>query len=135
VTDEDNPVDFGDAPNSYNTILASNGPRHEVDDVTWLGAVAPDGDADGQANDNSVGTADEDGVGFVSSLDPGLSSIINVTASTSGYLSAWFDWNRDGDFNDASEQVFADEMLSAGNKLTQPMVLAGADSASANKRD
>ncbi|UTZ29231.1 LruC domain-containing protein [Vibrio campbellii] len=125
VTDEDIPVDFGDAPDSYNTTLASNGPRHEVDDVTWLGAVAPDGDADGQANDNSVGTADEDGVGFVSSLDPGLSSIINVTASTSGYLSAWFDWNRDGDFNDASEQVFTDEMLSAGNN-SLPFVVSTA---------
>ncbi|NMV24980.1 LruC domain-containing protein, partial [Vibrio parahaemolyticus] len=55
------------------------------------------------------------GVGFVSALDPGLSSIVNVTASTSGYLSAWFDWNRDGDFDDEGEQVFTDQLLSAGN--------------------
>ncbi|NOI10948.1 LruC domain-containing protein [Vibrio alginolyticus] len=115
VIDEDEPIDFGDAPDSYHTTLASNGPRHEVDGVTWLGSVAPDGDADGQANDNSVGTADEDGVGFVSALDLGLSSIVNVTASTSGYLSAWFDWNRDGDFDDEGEQVFTDQLLSAGN--------------------
>ncbi|BBM66478.1 LruC domain-containing protein [Vibrio alfacsensis] len=115
VIDEDDPIDFGDAPDSYSTTLSSNGPRHEVDGITWLGTVAPDGDSDGQSNDNAIGTADEDGVGFVSALDPGLSSIINVTASTSGYLSAWFDWNRDGDFDDDGEQVFTDEPLNSGS--------------------
>ncbi len=126
VIDEDDPIDFGDAPDSYHTLLSSNGPRHEIDGVTWLGVIAPDGDSDGQiapSGDNKVGTADEDGVGFVAALDPGLSSLVNVTASTSGYLSAWFDWNRDGDFADEGEQVFTDQLLAAGNN-TLPFVVS-----------
>ncbi|MGS6581453.1 LruC domain-containing protein [Vibrio diabolicus] len=126
VIDEDEPIDFGDAPDTYATLLSSNGPRHAVDGVTWLGTIAPDGDADGQvapSGDNKVGTADEDGVGFVTALDPGLSSLVSVTASTSGYLSAWFDWNRDGDFADEGEQVFTDELLSAGSN-TLPFVVS-----------
>lgn len=126
VIDEDDPIDFGDAPDSYHTLLSSNGPRHEIDGVTWLGVIAPDGDSDGQiapSGDNKVGTADEDGVGFVAALDPGLSSLVNVTASTSGYLSAWFDWNRDGDFADEGEQVFTDQLLAAGNN-TLPFIVS-----------
>ncbi|MDF2152744.1 LruC domain-containing protein [Vibrio sp. CAU 1672] len=125
VINEDDPIDFGDAPDSYHTLLASNGPRHEIDGVTWLGAIAPDGDADGQvapSGDNKVGAEDEDGVGFVAALDPGLSSLVVVDASTSGYLSAWFDWNRDGDFNDNGEQVFSDKLLSAGSNAL-PLVV------------
>ncbi|HHB1596092.1 TPA: LruC domain-containing protein [Vibrio campbellii] len=121
-------IDFGDAPDTYSTTLASNGPRHEIDGSTYLGSIAPDGDSDGQADDNAVDTADEEGVGFVAALDPGLSSVIEVTASTSGYLSAWFDWNRDGDFADAGEQVFTDELLSAGSN-TLPFVVSDAATA------
>lgn len=128
VIDEDDPIDFGDAPDTYSTTLASNGPRHEVDGVTWLGSVGPDGDADGQSDDNAVGTADEDGVGFVAALDPGLSSVIEVTASTSGYLSAWFDWNRDGDFDDDGEQVFTNELLAAGSN-SLPFIVSTAATA------
>ncbi|GEM77320.1 LruC domain-containing protein [Vibrio sagamiensis] len=124
-------IDFGDAPNSYDTLLGSNGPRHELDGTTWLGSVAPDGDPDGQADDNLVGDADEDGVGFVSALDPGLSSVITVNASTTGYLSAWFDWNRDGDFSDPGEQVFTDELLSTGTNV-MPFVVSTAATAGAS---
>ncbi len=31
VVDEDSNIDFGDAPDSCRTLLASNGPRHELD--------------------------------------------------------------------------------------------------------
>ena len=108
-------IDFGDAPDTYSTTLASNGPRHDIDGVTYLGSISPDGDSGALTDDNAVGTADEDGIGFVAALDPGLSSVIEVTASSSGYLSAWFDWNRDGDFEDAGEQVFTDTLLNAGS--------------------
>ncbi|MCC4222824.1 LruC domain-containing protein [Vibrio campbellii] len=128
IIDPNDPIDFGDAPDTYSTTLASNGPRHEVDGTTYLGSVAPDGDVGGQADDNAVDTADEEGVGFVAALDPGLSSVIEVTASTSGYLSAWFDWNRDGDFADAGEQVFSDELLSAGSN-TLPFIVSDAATA------
>nr|WP_086938471.1 LruC domain-containing protein [Thaumasiovibrio occultus] len=127
VIDEDSNIDFGDAPDSYKTTLASNGPRHELDGMTWLGNIEPDGEADAAQSpndDGSLGIDDEDGVGFVTSFETGLDSVININASTSGYLSAWIDWNRDGDFDDVDEQVIADDSMSAGNNtvvLTVPL--------------
>ncbi|MGR5136400.1 LruC domain-containing protein [Vibrio jasicida] len=134
IIDPEEPIDFGDAPDTYHTTLASNGPRHEVDGITWLGSIAPDGDVGGQADDNAVDTADEDGVGFVAALDPGLSSVIEVTASTTGYLSAWFDWNRDGDFDDDGEQVFTNELLAAGSNSLPFVVSAAATAGSSWSR-
>ncbi|HIF9075614.1 TPA: LruC domain-containing protein [Photobacterium damselae] len=131
---ENSTIDFGDAPDTYSTTLAANGPRHNIDGVTWLGPLAPDSETDGQTNDNLVGSADEDGVGFVTALSPGLNSLINVTASTSGYLSAWFDWNRDGDFDDAGENIFSDEPLVAGSNPLQFLVSNSATAGSSWSR-
>ncbi|EOD77941.1 hypothetical protein D515_03418 [Grimontia indica] len=117
VIDEDSTIDFGDAPDSYLTLLASNGPRHQVDTAYYLGSVAPDSEGDGllsPLDDNKAGTADEDGVGFVTALEAGESAIISVQASTQGYLSAWIDWNADGDFEDSGEKIISDSLLSAG---------------------
>lgn len=68
----DSGIDFGDAPDAYSTLLASNGPRHEIDGSTWMGVSTPDGDADAAqspSTDNTIDTADEDGVGFVTSIE------------------------------------------------------------------
>lgn len=117
-TDEPATIDFGDAPDTnYGTTLAANGARHEMDGVTWLGASV-DGDyyaAQSPDSDDSITSDDEDGVGFVTALEPGLDSVITVSASTTGYLSAWFDWNDDGDFSDDGEQTIVDKALVAGS--------------------
>ena len=120
VVDEDSSIDFGDAPDSYLTLLASNGPRHELDGNTWLGTTPPDADLDGYVtpqSDESVGIDDEwanGGIGFVTALEAGLDSKVVIEASTTGYLSAWIDWNQDGSFDGANEQVFTDYQLDAG---------------------
>lgn len=120
VIDEDSNIDFGDAPDSYLTLLNSNGPRHELDGVTWLGSEAPDGEQDGfvsPQSDETTGIDDEwtnGGIGFVTALEAGLDSKVMVEASTTGYLSAWIDWNQDGSFDGENEKVFADYQLSAG---------------------
>ncbi|MGF1740266.1 LruC domain-containing protein [Vibrio profundum] len=122
IIDEDSTIDFGDAPDTYLTTLDENGPRHGINSEYWLGNVAPDGEGDGliaPLDDNKAGNADEDGVGFVTAVEAGLNSVISVTASRDGYLSAWIDWNKDGDFSDEGEKVFSDRILSAGrNSLT-----------------
>ncbi|KXF83396.1 LruC domain-containing protein [Enterovibrio coralii] len=118
VIDEDSTIDFGDAPDSYMTLLASNGPRHEVDSGYYLGSVAPDSEGDGfqsPLDDNKAGLADEDGVGFVTGLKAGQNAQIAVQASTSGYLSAWIDWNGDGDFADSGEKIISDSNVSGGS--------------------
>lgn len=120
VVDEDSSIDFGDAPDTYKTTLASNGPRHELDGITWLGTDAPDADLDGYTSpqsDETVGIDDEwtnGGIGFVTGLEAGLDSKVIIEASTTGYLSAWIDWDQDGTFDGANEQVFTDYALSAG---------------------
>ncbi|CAH0529976.1 LruC domain-containing protein [Vibrio hippocampi] len=119
IVGSDSNIDFGDAPVTYATKLTDNGARHELDGVTWLGTSAPDGESDGleyNLRDDETGIDDENGIGFVTAVEPGLDSIIAVNASTSGYLSAWIDWNQDGDFADQGEQVFADKWIEQGNQ-------------------
>ena len=127
LIDEDTPsnIDFGDAPISYGTLLADNGARHLLDGQTYLGLTPPDGDYDGytgaDSDDNSFVNDeridDEGGVNFVTAFEVGLDSVISVYASRDGILSAWFDWNRDGDFDDSNEQVLTDIILQQGNNI------------------
>lgn len=116
-------IDFGDAPNSYSTSLASNGARHEIiTNNPFLGSLNPDGETDAHLgilsddeNNNASNTDDEDGVAFVTGLARGLDNVVLITASQTGYLQAWFDWNRDGDFKDDGEHIFKDTPLKPGS--------------------
>ena len=129
--------EYGDAPNSYGTLLASGGPVH-AKGAPHLGAGV-DYEGDGQPTaasdgDDVAGTDDEDGVTFNPALgypnptvrtgtDPvTLAAPVNhvtVNASTAGFASAWVDWNQDGDFADADEQVADAKPVTAGdNDLT-----------------
>jgi uncharacterized membrane protein len=122
--------DFGDAPDSYGTSLATGGARHLATGPR-LGA-ARDIELDGQPTatalgDDSFGEVDdEDGVSFPGILvagscdcaGTGLGNAITVNASEAGFLDAWIDFNRNGRF-DANEQVAASLPVSAGaNALT-----------------
>jgi extracellular elastinolytic metalloproteinase len=61
---------------------------------------------------NSAGD-DEDGVTFTS-LVRGRTGGAEVRASAAGILSAWIDFNADGDWNDPGEKVASDRLLTAG---------------------
>jgi len=108
-------VDLGDAPDSYLTAIADNGPRHDLTTATtlYLGTVAGDAELIATESDDSTGVDDEDGVIFTS-LENGETSLISVTANDTGYLNAWVDWNQDGDFLDNNEKVFDSKLLNAG---------------------
>ncbi len=111
--------DFGDAPDpSFPTLLANNGARHLLDPTIFLGGLIdadPDGQPDsGALGDDNDGNDDEDGITF-SGFGPGGSVFVNVTASATGYLNGWIDYNGNGSWNDAGEQVFTDQSVSAGN--------------------
>jgi hypothetical protein len=111
-------LDYGDAPDpTYPTLLANNGASH--------GATGPmlgntrDHEPDGQPTINADGddtglTDDEDGVVFTSPLVPTEQATVDVTASSGGVLNAWVDFNLDGDWFDAGEQIFTDQVLVAG---------------------
>jgi len=110
--------DFGDAPASYGTLLAGNGARHVLSSSLRLGASV-DFEADGQptanaSGDDSTGTVDdEDGVVLPAGLIPGRPAAAIVTASGTGRLDAWIDFNRNGVF-EASENVAANIPVVAG---------------------
>ncbi|MBN2102858.1 T9SS type A sorting domain-containing protein [bacterium] len=100
--------DYGDAPDSYHTT-GDDAARHPVNKVVVLGIEVdsePDGipgvNADGDDTNDSVN--DEEGVTF-SYLNPGEETIITVHTSGPGYLYAWIDFNRDGDWEDAGENI------------------------------
>ncbi len=128
--------DWGDLPDGpYPTLLASNGPFHEVTspDNVYMG-TAPDSEPDGQpavdalGDNNDLNGNDEDGVTFLTPLVPGVSANIEVDAPLGGFLTAWIDFNSDGDFLDADEQITtADLALAAGvNTLNIASVPASA---------
>jgi hypothetical protein len=111
-------MDCGDAPSSYNTLLADQGPCH-ITNGNYLG-TAPDAEPNGQPNATATGDgADEDGVLRAGGLwVPGATVQIEATvAGTNGYLIAWFDWNNDGDFNDAGETVQYGSVVAGVNPL------------------
>ncbi len=112
-------MDFGDAPDEpYPTLIASDGARHINDGLTWLGNIIDielDGlqSADGKGDDLNY-IDDEDGVNFVNTMYAGGVATLQVVASVDGYLNAWMDFDQNGSWADAGDQVFTDEWLTAG---------------------
>lgn len=127
--------DFGDAPDPvFSTLAASNGARHILGGGVYLG-TGVDAESDGQpsagadGDDTGVGSPvfgtlvnndDEDGVIFKTALSPGATAQVDVTASAACILSAWIDFNADGDWADIGEDLFpGGKALAAGvNNLT-----------------
>jgi len=122
-------VDFGDLPAPFATSFAGGGPLHALLPVSpvFLGGCV-DSEADGQPNATAsgddlgggssvlgvcVGNDDEDGV-ILPTITACLGANITVNANAAGLLGAWIDWNRDGDFNDPTEQIADDLALVAG---------------------
>lgn len=105
-------LDFGDAPNTYTTMLAANGPRHTAGGPR-LGA---DRSKELNARTPLVGTSDtsDDGI-TVAALTPGSTATITVVVTgATGRLDAFVDLNRDGDFADAGEKIFSSVPLTVG---------------------
>ena len=114
-------VDYGDAPDTYQTSLANNGPRHEVPDppVLFLGSGI-DGESDAStyplSDDTSDSSNDEDGVLQPTGLVRGQTSLLLVTSSAQGYFNAWVDTDNSGQFDD-DEQYVNDRTVFAGTNL------------------
>ncbi len=125
--------DFGDAPNAnYATLLASNGARHQIGGPL-LGAGLPDIDVNGLPNtaatgDDAANADDEDGV-VIPALPAGNTAQIQVTvagASGATRLQGWIDWNRDGSFAQAGDQIIADATVTNGTNTFDVAVPANA---------
>ncbi len=122
-------LDFGDAPSSFKTLLANDGPRHVIGSLFLGTAVAaePDGQPGLSAlgdDSNSTGqngiVDDEDGITFLSALGVGTTRQFRVRASEAGFLDVWIDFNRDGVFT-------AGENLSSGSAVIDDGGASGFD--------
>ncbi|MEO8460694.1 MAG: GEVED domain-containing protein, partial [Dokdonella sp.] len=128
-------LDFGDAPDSYGTLLASNGARHLIDPAATLRLgtcvdsepdAAPNTAANGDdtaAGTTTVGSCaqagdDEDGIVFTSLAQACGTATVDVSASAPGKLDGWVDFDNNGQF-DSADRIFASTALIAGsNSLT-----------------
>lgn len=109
--------DFGDAPDTYGTVLTSDGPRHLVGSL-FLGAEI-DIDLDGNPNTAATGDDitgdtpdDEDGVTFTSALLQGNFATAEVTTNGAGQLSWWIDFDNNGAFD--NDEYFTQALAGAG---------------------
>ena len=124
-------LDFGDDPDQpYPTLLGSNGARHQIVSGIYLGNLI-DAEPDGQPNapatgDDVTNTDDEDGVFFTKPFVAGKATTIKVKASVTGYLNAWFDFNKNGSWTNLGEQVCINTPLTAGINSIIINVPAGA---------
>ncbi|MBN2102859.1 PKD domain-containing protein, partial [bacterium] len=118
-------LDFGDAPAPYPTTLQQNGARHTYNAALFLGQGV-DREADGQPDstatgDDNNGQNDEDGVEWLDELVPNDTARVIITASAGGYLKAWIDFNRDGDWEDEGEEVLDEQIGGGANELEVPV--------------
>ena len=129
----------GTATGDYNTRALDDGASHVlgVENAPYLGACV-DSDTGNQQDsaalaDDSMGAGggtsvtigicdtagdDEDGVAFVDPLILGLSGDVEISASSGTNdcrLNAWIDFNADGDFIDAGEQIANDLAIASGD--------------------
>ncbi len=133
--------DWGDLPDSYATLKATDGAHHAIQDVdqdgvpdtqggvpaVWLGETidySPHAETDGMpdpaaAGDDLANTDDEDGVTLPPdnwTHETGGQINVEINSSTGECtgctLGFWFDWNGDGDFGTA-DVPDADEWYTA----------------------
>ena len=106
-------LDYGDAPDSYKTLHASDGARHRIGGVAdWMGAGV-DSEADGYPSvlangDDLAGSDDEDGVTLPAVLVAGdtVASVTVITFPTNTKLDAWIDFNGNGVFDHPAEHLW-----------------------------
>ena len=113
------PPDFGDAPASYGTLSADNGPRHGGGGLR-LGTLI-DSETDGQpsdtaSGDDTNGEDDEDGVILPGALIVNRPAAVLVNSTLQARLDAWIDFNRNGVF-DSSEQIATSLDVAAGDNM------------------
>jgi hypothetical protein len=115
-------LDWGDAPDpNYPTLRAGNGAYHVIVPGIFMGGGV-DPDIDGQPapdarGDDYDGSDDEDGVFFISPIMPGQQAAVEVLVPSAGFLDAWIDFDADGSWNQASDQIFTKELLSSGSNI------------------
>jgi len=127
-------LDFGDAGESFPTTYNQNGGRHGVPATPnlYFGTkedveedCQPDDDAGETGGGDDGNGDDEDGVAMldangnttmlITCLETTMRINTVIPANTTAYLQGWIDFNDDGDWADAGEQVAKDIALTSAN--------------------
>ena len=121
--------DLGDLPDTYSTLIASGGPRHEfvLSNNVFMG-LSRDNEADGQpepdatGDDVNDGNDDEDGVTLGNqSWTNGKTVDINISllgAAATADIGMWIDWGNDGSFHCPSDfYAFTDLTVGTTNTV------------------
>jgi len=119
---QDQDIDYGDAPDpTFPTLFASQGASHVLSPTVFLGACVdseingqptPGADGDdlgaGSVTNGTCAVADndEDGVTFLDPLVSGALVNIEVVANAACVLTAWIDFNIDGDWDEPTDALF-----------------------------
>jgi hypothetical protein len=107
----DTNFDWGNAPTPWPTLRDHDGARHPVVASYGLGQLTL-ATPDGQPNVDAA-APDNDGVDLPSAVAPGDNFAIQVTNRGTGFLQGWIDWNGDGDWGDAGDQVLTNVQLTS----------------------
>lgn len=130
------PQDFGDAPDSYSTTAAGNGPNHYVTGYDSATSTAPlmlgatiDTESDGQSSAAADGDgADENGVADPIIITRNQASVVSVSATNitnvDVTLAGWIDLNGDGTFQ-AAERTSVTVPANSGTNSYQLAFPAG----------
>ncbi|MBN8214729.1 MAG: DUF11 domain-containing protein [Xanthomonadales bacterium] len=109
---ESDNADVGDAPISYGNSTHTLGGIRMGATVDADASLLNNATATGDDVDN---TDDEDGVTLTPLLPTGETTIVPTSIQNgSGFLNVWFDWNADGDFSDAGEQMVTNQAVAVG---------------------
>ncbi len=103
--------DFGDLPDTFDTLGTSGGPYHGLSNATniHIGSATIDTEGDGQPTagadgDDTTGSADENALSTPTPILPldatSYSVFVPVRNNTGGdaYLYGWLDWNQNNQF-------------------------------------
>jgi hypothetical protein len=128
--EEEEELDFGDAPDPTYPTYLTIGARHIIDYQIFMGSSI-DAELDGQPDaaatgDDLDGNDDEDGVVFLNPLYIGLLVNVDVTVSVDGFINAWIDFNINGGWAEVNDQIFTDVSVTAGTNTLSFTVPASA---------
>jgi len=136
-TDVEFKFDFGDLPDNYPTKLEDDAARHSYPvygEVSIYLGEGMDNENDGKPSVQANLDQFDDGVEHNNSnlqesiFNAGQQETLTIHTHGAGYLNAWIDWNGDGDFNDAQEQIAHNIDGSSGTiELNLMVPVQGAD--------
>ena len=122
----ESPMDYGDAPDSYQTFRNNDGPRHQLGGPIFgpLIDAEPDGQPSmGAVGDDANNLPDEGGITLTGMMISGTANAeVELGTAAPAFLDAWIDFDGNGDFTGTSEQIFSSEPIVPGiNNLPFPV--------------